>query len=110
MNKCVIIGNLTKDPELRATNDGKAVCNFTVAVNRHVQVNGHPTADYFRVAAWESRAELCSKYLRKGNKVCCVGRIRATGYLGKDGEVYTELELALDEIEFLTPKGKAEEE
>lgn len=68
MNKLIIIGNLTRDPELRTTQDGTAVCNFTVAVNRKVRTDGHPEADYFRVTAWRTLGENCAKYLSKGKR------------------------------------------
>ena len=56
MNKCIIIGNLTRDPELLNTQDGTSVCNFTVAVNRRVRAGAHPEADYFRVTVWRALA------------------------------------------------------
>lgn len=64
MNRLTIIGNLTRDPELRTTQDGKNVCTFTVAVNRR----GREGADYFRVSAWNAMGENCHKYLAKGGK------------------------------------------
>ena len=79
MNKLIIIGNLTRDPELRTTQDGTAVCNFTVAVNRKARTDGHPEADYFRVTAWRTLGESCAKYLTKGKKVCVIGAISARG-------------------------------
>ena len=66
MNKLIIIGNLTRKPELGQTPDGVPVCNFTVAVNRRVKSGAHPEADYFRVAAWRALGESCATYLGKG--------------------------------------------
>ena len=70
MNKVFIVGNLTRDPELRSTRDGISVCSFTVAVNRRVRnaEAGQPEADFFRVTAWRALGENCSKYLSKGRK------------------------------------------
>ena len=72
MNKLTIIGNLTRDPELRTTSTGVNVCSFTVAVNRRQRsqgAEGQPEADFFRVSAWRQLGEICQKYLAKGRKV-----------------------------------------
>ena len=75
MNRLTIIGNLTAEPELRSTPNGKSVCNFTVAVNRRNKIEGQPDADFFRVSAWNQLGENCAKYLAKGRKVCVVGAV-----------------------------------
>lgn len=103
MNKCVIIGNLTRKPELRSTQEGVPVCNFTVAVNRHKKREGQPDADYFRVTAWRALGELCARYLDKGRKVMVCGLVSARAYTGADKVVYAALELVADEVEFLSP-------
>lgn len=102
MNKLTIIGNLTKDPELRTTQDGTSVCNFTVAVNRK-KVNGQPEADFFRVSAWRGLGENCSKYLTKGRKVCVVGPVSVRTYTS-NGESRASLEVIAEDVEFLSPK------
>ena len=104
MNKSVIIGNLTRDPELRKTQDGIHVCNFTVAVNRRTRAGGQPEADYFRVTAWRTLGENCAKYLAKGRKVCVTGPVAARAYTGNDGIVRATLELTADEVEFLSAR------
>ena len=101
MNKVFIIGNLTRDPELRLTNSGAKVCSFTVAVNRRKKQDGTQDADYIQVQAWQTLAEICTKYLAKGRKVAVDGEIR-TGSYEKDGhKVYTTNVLASN-IEFLS--------
>lgn len=100
MNKCTIIGNLTRDPESRTT-DTSSVCSFTVAVNRYKG----DVADYFRVSAWGGRGESCQSYLHKGSKVCVVGRISANVYQANDGTAKVSLDLLAEEVEFLDPKG-----
>ena len=83
MNKLTIIGNLTRDPELRTTATGVNVCSFTVAVNRRNRrddQNGQPEADFFRVTAWRQLADICSKYLAKGRKVCVSGQLNLPGF------------------------------
>lgn len=102
MNKLTIIGNLTKDPELRSTQDGTSVCNFTVAVNRK-KVNGQQEADFFRVSAWRGLGENCSKYLIKGRKVCVVGPVSVRTYTS-NGESRASLEVIAEDVEFLSPK------
>lgn len=103
MNKLTIIGNLTKDPELRSTPDGVSVCNFTVAVNRRNHREGQPEADYFRVTVWRERGENCAKWLRKGSKVCVVGAVSVTTYTGNDRTTKAALEIkSADEVEFLS--------
>ena len=105
MQQLTIIGNLTKEPELRTTTSGKEVCSFTVAVNRRKSANNQePGADYFRVSAWEERGRTCHKYLKKGSKVCVVGMVSARAYINNQGEASANLEVKADEVEFLTPK------
>ena len=103
MNKLTIIGNLTKDPELRTTATGLSVCSFTVAVNRKKTAPGQPEADYFNVTAWRERGETCAKYLSKGKKVSIVGpvSVRTWESTGKHG---ASLEVTADDVEFLTPR------
>ena len=105
MNKLTIIGNLTKDPELRTTPQGINVCDFTVAVN-HRKGEG---SDFFRVTAWRGLAETCSKYLAKGRKVCVVGPVSARSYQTQNGEARVSLEVTAEDVEFLSPKADQQE-
>lgn len=112
MNKVFLIGNLTRDPELRTTPNGYTVCQFTIAVNRRRSSNaeaGQPEADFFRVSAWRQLGEICSKYLAKGRKVSVVGTVSASAYVGNDGQARASLEVTADDVEFLTPRGEAGE-
>ena len=105
MNKLTIIGNLTRDPELRATQSGKSVCNFTVAVNRRRQSNsGQQEADFFRVSAWNQLGENCHRYLAKGRKVAVVGPVSASTYQANDGSTRVQLEVMAEEVEFLSSR------
>lgn len=111
MNKTIIIGNLTKDPELRTTTTGVNVCTFTVAVNRRkTQNNQTPEADFFRVTAWRERGETCAKFLQKGKKVCVVGSVSVSTYTGNDGATRANLEVVAEEVEFLSPRVSDPEE
>lgn len=106
MNKLLIIGNLTKNPELRSTQDGTAVCGFTVAVNRAKSRNNpDPGADFFNVNAWRSLGENCAKYLAKGRKVAVVGRVSLRTW-EKDGKHGASLEVTADDVEFLSTKAE----
>lgn len=99
MNKVTIIGNLTRDPEMRSTKDGTPVCSFTVAVNRRVQEG----ADFFRVNAWRQLGENCARYLAKGRKVAVVGSVRVNTYTAQDGTTRASMDVNADEVEFLSP-------
>ncbi len=111
MNKLTIIGNLTRDPELRTTPNGFNVCDFTVAVNRRVRrdaQNAQPEADFFRVTAWRQLGETCAKFLAKGRKVCVVGPVSARSYQANDGTTRVSLEVTAEDVEFLSPRGEAD--
>ena len=111
MNKVFIVGNLTRDPELRTTRDGISVCSFTVAVNRRVRSAeaGQPEADFFRVTAWRQLGEICAKYLAKGRKVAVTGAVSLDTYTGNDGAQRASLQVTADDVEFLTSRGEAGE-
>jgi len=105
MNKLTIIGNLTKDPELRTTTTGVSVCDFTVAVNRRrQQQDGQPEADFFHVTAWRERGETCAKFLQKGKKVCVIGPVSVRTYTTNNGETRAQLEVTADDVEFCSPR------
>ena len=102
MNNITIIGNLTRDPELRTTQSGKSVCTFTVAVDRR----NHEEVDYFRVSAWDKLGEHCEKYLAKGRKVAVVGSVSVNTYTTKNGENRASLEVFAQDVEFLSSKNE----
>ena len=109
MNKMVIIGNLTHDPETRSTPSGVTVCSFTVAVNRRfAKQDGSRETDFFRVNAWRQMGENCSRYLTKGKKVAVIGELQARTYEAKDGTTRMSLDILADEVEFLTPRNSDE--
>lgn len=107
MNKLTIIGNLTRDPEMRTTGSGLNVCNFTVAVNqRKAGDTGEHKAQYFRVTAWRKLGEVCQQYLSKGRKVAVVGPVSVSTYQANDGSTRAQLEVTAEDVEFLS--GQAE--
>lgn len=101
MNKLTIIGNLTRDVELRTTQSGKSVANFTVAVNRRAKPGEKAEADFFRVSVWDKQAETCQKYLAKGRKVCVIGSVSVSTYNASDGSTRATLEVFAQDVEFL---------
>lgn len=107
MNKLTIIGNLTRDPELRTTSNGLNVCSFTVAVNRRRSANSNqPEADFFRVSAWRQLGENCQRYLAKGRKVCVIGPVSVSTYTANDGTTRASLEVTADDVEFLSSRNE----
>lgn len=108
MNRLIIIGNLTRDPEQRILDDGTSCAVFTVAVNRRVAKGAHPQTDYVRVTAWRQLGENVMKYLYKGKKVEVDGPVRAHAYTDQAGTARAALEMTADNLEFLSPKGQAE--
>lgn len=102
MNKCVIVGNLTRDPELKTTTSGKSVCNFTVAVSRRFSgPSGEREADFIPVVVWGKSAENSAKYLRKGSQCAVSGSIQTRSYEAKDGSRRYVTEVIADEVQFL---------
>ena len=104
MNHITLIGNLTKDPELRMTPNNIPVCSFTIAVNRR---HGEKQTDFFRVQAWRGLGESCSKYLRKGKKVAVGGELQTRTY-EQDGQTKLAMDVIAADVEFLSPSGKSE--
>ncbi len=109
MNKIILIGNLTRDPELRTTPNGYSVCDFTIAVNdrrgRNQQVGAQQdTAQFFRVTAWRQLGENCQRYLAKGRKVFVSGPLTARTYQANDGTTRVSLEVTADDVEFLSSR------
>lgn len=105
MNKIILIGNLTRDPEASTTQGGVNFTRFNIAVNRpFTNANGERVADYFDVICWRQLAERCSKYLYKGSKVGINGSVQRRQYEDRDGIKRTSFDVVADEVEFLTPR------
>ena len=106
MNKVILVGNLTRDPELITTNNGISVCKFGLAVQRRfTNQNGEREADFINIVAWRQNADFCYKYFKKGNKVALVGSLQTRSYDAQDGSKRTATEVVVDEIEFASSKG-----
>lgn len=105
MNRCVLIGNLTRDPELKTTTSGLSVCNFTIAVSRSFSSQGgEREADFIPVVVWRKQAENAAKYLRKGSQVCVAGAIQTRSY-EVDGSRRYITEIVANEVQFLSRVG-----
>ena len=105
MNKVILVGNLTRDPELTETPNGIAVCRFSIAVQRdYANAEGNREADFFNITVWRGKAESCGKYLKKGNKVAVVGSLQTRSYEDKDCIKRNVTDIVASEVEFLTPK------
>ena len=101
LNRVLLIGNLTRDPELKYTPNGTAVCTFGVATNRSwTTADGQTKEDvqYHRIVAWQKLAELCSKLLTKGKKVYLEGRLTYRTFTGKDNQERSITEIVLDDF------------
>lgn len=105
MNKVILVGNLTRDPELTQTNSGVSVCRFSIAVQRRfANADNGPQADFFNIVVWRAQAENCSKFLKKGSKCGVVGRLQNSSYEASDGTKRYTTDVVADEVEFLSSR------
>lgn len=104
MNKVVLTGRLTKDPELRYTGTNIPVASFTLAVDRRFKKEGEQQADFIPIVAWQKTAEFCNNYFRKGQKVAVVGRIQTRNWDDTEGKKHYVTEIVADEVEFADSK------
>ena len=105
MNKCILVGNLTKDPELTTTSNGVAVCRFAIAVSRrYANADGERETDFLNIVVWRSLGENCHKFLKKGSKVGVVGNIQSRSYDAQDGSKRYVTERVAEEVEFFSTK------
>jgi single-strand DNA-binding protein len=106
VNKVILLGNLTRDPELRQTEHNKTVCSFGLATNRNWTTETgkqREEPEYHRLVAWEKLAEFCTTYPRKGRKVYVEGRLQTRSYTGKDGTEKAATEIVVEELVLLDP-------
>lgn len=109
LNKVILIGRLTKDPELRYTATGIPVCTFTLAVDRP-KSEGKQEADFIPIVTWRKVAETCGKYLVKGRLIAVCGRIQVRNYETQEGQRRYVTEVVGDEVKFLSWKQETEQE
>lgn len=102
VNRVVLVGRLTRDPELRTTTTGKSVVDFSIAVQKRIKPSdGSPDADFFRVNAWGQTAEYVSNYLTKGRLVAVDGRLQSRKYTTSDGQNREVVEVVADNVQGL---------
>ncbi len=104
LNKVLIIGNLTRDPELRYTPSGTAVANLRIAVNRRYKDKSGESKDevcYLTVVTWDKQAEVCNQYLRKGSPLFVEGRLQSRSWDGPDGKKRNVVEIRAERVQFL---------
>ncbi len=105
MNKVILVGNLTKDPELITTNNGVSLCRFSLAVQRRFTTSdGEREADFINIVVWRGQADNCYKYLKKGSKAGVIGSLQTRQYEGQDGTKRYATEVVAEEVEFLSTK------
>jgi len=106
LNRVVLVGRLTKDPDLRYTQTGVAVANFTVACNRPFSnQQGKREADFINCVVWRKPAENLANYMKKGSMVGVDGRVQTRNFEGKDGKMVYMTEIVADSVQFLETKG-----
>ena len=111
MNKVILVGNLTRDPELITTNNGISLCRFSLAVQRRfASGDGEREVDFINIVVWRGQADNCYKYLKKGSKAGVVGSIQTRSYDGTDGTKKYSFDVVAEEVEFLSTKGASSSE
>lgn len=110
LNKCFLLGRMTKDPEIRRTNGGAAVTSFTLAVDRDFKTNGEKETDFIEVVAWRNTAEFVSKYFSKGRMAIVEGRLQIRDWTDKNGNKRRTAEVVADNVYFGDSKRENKEE
>lgn len=109
MNRVVLVGRLTRDPDLRYTPTGVAVANFTLAINRpFTNQDGNREADFINCVVWRRPAENLANYMKKGSQVGVDGRLQSRSYEGQDGKTVYVTEVVADSVQFLESKGASQ--
>jgi single-strand DNA-binding protein len=104
MNKVLMMGRLTRDPEVRYSNEGNAVSKFSLAVDRRYKREGQPDADFFNCVTFGKTAEFTEKYLKKGTKVVLEGELQNNNYTNKEGQKVYGMQIVVNSLEFAESK------
>lgn len=108
LNKVVLIGNLTADPEVKQTQSGVSVVSFTIAINRRVKKEGQPDADFVSIVAWRKTAEIVGQYFKKGKPILVCGSIQSRSYTDNQGNKRYVTEVVADEVGFVESKSESQ--
>jgi single-strand DNA-binding protein len=112
LNRVQLIGNLTRDPELRYTPSGTAVCSFSIATNRNWTTDAgekKEEVEFHRIVSWNKLAELCSQFLTKGRKVFVEGRLATRSWTAQDGTAKSTTEIVINDMILLDSRGRTEQ-
>lgn len=105
MNKVILVGNLTRDPEYQTTPSGVALARFSIAVQRrYSNADGNREADFINLVAWRGQADFVNKYFKKGSRIGVCGSLQTRSYEANDGTKRTVTEVVVDDVEFVGPK------
>ena len=108
LNKVILIGNLTADPEVKQTQSGLSVVSFTIAVNRRVSKEAEQKTDFINIVAWRKTAEFVGQYFKKGKPILVCGAIQTRSYTDKSGNKRLAVEVIADEVGFVESKAASE--
>ncbi len=104
MNKVILMGRLTRDPEMRQTQSGVAVCSFSIAVNRRFAKEGQQNADFINCTAWRQQAEFICKYFQKGAMISVIGNLQSRSWENQEGKKQYATDVVVDEVYFTGSK------
>ena len=107
LNKVIIGGRLTAEPELKTTQSGISVCSFSVAVNRRVKPGEEQKSDFFSVVAWRTTADFVARYFHKGSSICIVGVLQNSSWTDQDGQKHYRTDIVADEVMFVDSKSES---
>ncbi len=110
MNKVILMGRLTRDPEMRQTPNGVSVCSFSIAVNRRFAKEGQQTADFINCTAWRQQAEFICKYFAKGSMIAVVGNLQSRSWENQEGKKQYSTDVVVDEVYFTGAKSESHTE
>ena len=104
INRVILVGRLTKNPEIRKTPNGASICKFTLAVSRKVKTQGQPDADFISCVAWNKTADLMYQYLKKGSLIGVDGRLQTGKFTNNNGETIYTCDVMVESLQFLDKK------
>ena len=105
-NKVILGGRLTADPELKTTQSGISVTQFSIAVNRKVKQGANQETDFFNITAWRQTAEFVARYFKKGSSICIVGVLQNSSWTDQHGQKHYRTDIVADEVMFVDSKGE----
>ena len=108
INRVILVGRLTKNPEIRKTPNGASICKFTLAVSRKMKTQGQPDADFISCVAWNKTADLMYQYLKKGSLIGIDGRLQTGKFTNNNGETIYTCDVMVESLQFLDKKEEAQ--